>query len=170
MSSGHRFKDGPWEGYLTIGGASNNRKKISLNLKFKDEVDGQGIMDDLGPFELTGVCGGKSPYPCDLKLRFSNIEFVFSGYREGEKNGMFGTWKSSKKVTEWNHATSGSFSLQPSTEPVADLGNKRTLLLFFLLLNFFLLTRRPTPYHLLDKMNIDQLVRQFSLTTPLRVL
>jgi Holliday junction resolvasome RuvABC DNA-binding subunit len=65
--------------------------------------------DLLGNFSVGGTWSEKAPYPCELSFDFSNGSMTLTGWRESDKGGIFGTWKSAAEG-------SGSFAFSPSKE------------------------------------------------------
>mmetsp|Transcript_230 Transcript_230/g.310 ORF Transcript_230/g.310 Transcript_230/m.310 type:complete len:217 (-) Transcript_230:65-715(-) len=108
-----RYKPGVWEGFYMLNG---KKKTVAVNINFSSNHDGTGNMqgngtdDILGFFNMDGKYNEKAPYALNFSFHFpsSNATMEFSGWREGDKGGFFGTWKGA--------TGSGSFALAPSKE------------------------------------------------------
>jgi len=63
----------------------------------------------LGFFSVEGIYSEKPPYSCEFSFNFvAGLKYEFSGWRESEKGGIFGTYKSPAK--------GGSFAFVPSKD------------------------------------------------------
>jgi len=105
-----KFRSGYWEGTITMQGKQN---KLELQLAFTDDrVEGAGTAQSGGHFTIEGTYSTKPPYGCDLSITFSTSKqkLDLSGWRESEKGGIFGTYKSV------GHG-SGNFNFTPAKLP-----------------------------------------------------
>ncbi|MGC1275368.1 MAG: hypothetical protein WBC44_16805 [Planctomycetaceae bacterium] len=85
-----RFPSGPWEGYFLQRSVDGTRRKMELDLTFRDgRVSGDG-RDGVGPFTLTGgyeTDDGKVWWT----KRYPWHEVFYRGY--AETKGIWGTWE-----------------------------------------------------------------------------
>jgi len=109
MLNPSQFRSGIWSGFYMVNG---KKKEINFQLNFswnnnnEGKMSGNGIDDVLGTFNIDGTCSKKAPYPTQFSFNFRSIEkLTFTGWREGEKGGFFGTYKGS--------TLSGSFAFYP---------------------------------------------------------
>jgi len=103
------FRDGVWNGWYTIAG--KEKRNMAINLTFKyGSFRGSGVDDVGGYVDVTGTFNDKPPYNAEFQLKFHSGEVVeFSGWREKEKNGIFGSFK--------GLLGGGSFAIYPSNNP-----------------------------------------------------
>jgi len=93
----------------------NGKKQASIvMLRFTNgygtnTIDGNGNEDIYGAFNITGTFNDKAPYAVEFTFKFSTgTRMEFSGWRESDKGGVFGTWK--------GDLGSGTFAYSPSKE------------------------------------------------------
>jgi len=94
---------------------SGKKKPMILNLDFSTRnhgtLTGNGSDDILGFFNLNGTWSEKAPYPVEFSFQFpsnGSAKMEFTGWRESDKGGIFGTWKGNQG--------SGSYAFAPSKE------------------------------------------------------
>jgi len=74
----------------------------------KGSLDGNGNDEHLGSFTISGKFSDKAPYAVEFTFTLSNGAMEFSGWRESDKGGVFGTWKGVNG--------SGTFAFSPAKE------------------------------------------------------
>eukprot|EP01105_Mastigella_eilhardi_P006907 TRINITY_DN1840_c0_g2_i1.p1 TRINITY_DN1840_c0_g2~~TRINITY_DN1840_c0_g2_i1.p1 ORF type:complete len:225 (-),score=81.30 TRINITY_DN1840_c0_g2_i1:66-710(-) len=102
-----KFRNGAWEGTFTLGG---KKKELIMDLKFSgDGFNGKGQELAMGDFTVTGTVSDQPPFACDAELKFATgDDLKFSGWREKDTAGMFGSWTGS--------LGQGNFAIHPVTD------------------------------------------------------